>query len=500
MKAGMSSLSAAALAVWPRQPIRRAQASARFSWKHEITSSEGVSAPLAAEAFYCLDQKLINDLHLEKFGLRILRHAMPVTALRPDGRHLTLPHELSLAREAITAEGSEDAAAYRDFRRAHYSLARQLRSLWVPRGDSMQWRHPAGSLTGISRGLRLSASQQELLEIAARSSANVYLRNWFESDTLVMALSFDTALDGVSPDEPSSALLLVWRAAQEFAGAPGAIGQVEGGPEALASALTSAAREAGAVLRADADVSAIELKNERVCGVRLGDDSTIESKIVISSLGAQQTFDELLLPECLPFGSLRHAERLPSDDNAKAFFTLKGLPPFAGLSERELRGRLITSETSDAAARSKFAARMGLLPRDLIMEITVPSIADPSLSVKGVHVLSANIPFLPISPRGGWEANMSILETQILSELEIYAPGLKDRVIEAKIITPDDIRARHGRDWSSPNFYERLLRSYGDSVRTPIKGLYLCGLDAEPTNAVTGRAGRVAALLALAEN
>jgi phytoene dehydrogenase-like protein len=49
------------------------------------------------------------------------------------------------------------------------------------------------------------------------------------------------------------------------------------------------------------------------------------------------------------------------------------------------------------------------------------------------------------------------------------------------------------------NFYERLVRSYGEGVRTPIKGLYLCGLDAEPVTAITGRAGRVAALLALAE-
>ena len=41
--------------------------------------------------------------------------------------------------------------------------------------------------------------------------------------------------------------------------------------------------------------------------------------------------------------------------NAKAIFTINGLPPFAGLTERELCGRLIISDSSDVAAKSKLA-------------------------------------------------------------------------------------------------------------------------------------------------
>lgn len=423
-----------------------------------------------------------------------------MTALRPDGRHLILPHEPHRAREAIAAEGSTDAAAHRSFHRGHFALARELRSLWMPRGDSAQWHHPVGSLAAVTRGLGLSGALLEQLEFAAHSSANDYLRHWFESDTLVTALSFDTVLDGVSPDEPSSALLLVWRAAQEFAGVQGATGQIRGGPEVLANALADAAREAGAVLRADAHVGAIEVKDGRVSGLRLDDNSHIGTKTVISSLGARRTFDELLLPEIRPFGSLRHKERQPRSSNAKLFFTLKDLPPFAGLTEAELRGRLIISDSSDSAARSKRAALSGLLPSDLIMEVTAPSIADPSLSTEGVHILSVNVPFLPIGPLGGWEATSPILEKRVLSDLERYAPGLRDRVITGMVITGGDFRAKYRAQYSSPNFYERLLRSYGESVRTSIKGLYLCGIDAEPANAITGRAGRVAALLALAED
>jgi len=122
------------------------------------------------------------------------------------------------------------------------------------------------------------------------------------------------------------------------------------------------------------------------------------------------------------------------------------------------------------------------------------------LATDGVHILSVNVPFLPVCPLGGWETNSIVLEKRILSELEPYAPGLKERLIKGTVLTADDVRARHGTEYASPNFYERLLRSYGESVRTPITGLYLCGPDAEPANAITGRAGRVAALLALADD
>jgi phytoene dehydrogenase-like protein len=39
----------------------------------------------------------------------------------------------------------------------------------------------------------------------------------------------------------------------------------------------------------------------------------------------------------------------------------------------------------------------------------------------------------------------------------------------------------------------RLVASYEARIRTPIAGLYLCGRAAEPVDALSGRAGRIAA-------
>ncbi len=180
---GIGGLAAAAYVARAGKRTLLLEAREKFSGRAEnIALGEGISVPIAAEAFYALDQKLLRDLQLHKFGLRITKHAMPLTALRLDGRHLTLPLEPYQAREAMSAEGSADAAAYRTFHRDQFALAQKLRSLWIPRGDSAQWRRPLGSLAAVSQGLSLSGDLQEQLEIVAHSSANAYLRNWFESD------------------------------------------------------------------------------------------------------------------------------------------------------------------------------------------------------------------------------------------------------------------------------------------------------------------------------
>jgi len=496
---GIGGLTAAAYMARAGKRTLLLEARDVFSGRAESSAlGGGIFAPVAAEAFYAVDRKLIHDLQLHQFGLRFAQRAMPLTVLRPDGRHLTLPHELFSARAAILAEGSADASAYPRFRRELFALSRRLRSHWLPANPALFQDVALGSLEALRTSV-LSSAEASRLDIATRSSANVFLQNWFQSDVLTTALAFDTTLDGVGPDEPASALLLVWRAAQESSGLQGAVGQIEGGPVVLADAIADAARADGAILRSGTQVTSIEVEDGRVVGLRLGDGSLIESKIVISTLCADHVYKELLLPDVQPFGALRQTARQPHFSSAKAHFALRGLPPFAGLSSAELRGRLIISEHPEAAAESKLAALNGLLPSNLVMEITVPSIADPTLTTADVHILSVRIPFLPINPDGGWAANESVLKKNVLSLLENYAPGLNDRIINGFVITPDEFRENYGADTCNANFLERLLAPYGERVRTSIKGLYLCGVDAEPVSAITGRAARAAASLALKE-
>jgi phytoene dehydrogenase-like protein len=107
---------------------------------------------------------------------------------------------------------------------------------------------------------------------------------------------------------------------------------------------------------------------------------------------------------------------------------------------------------------------------------------------------------MPAAPMGGWDAQRDTLKKRAIAALENYAPGLKDRILAAEVLTPTDIALRYGASAAgAESSVHRLLTPYDARVRTPLQGLYLCGGNTEPTDSISGRAGRIAAKLALAK-
>jgi phytoene dehydrogenase-like protein len=454
--------------------------------------ADGFSAPLIAHTLYALDPRMVRELELHKHGLQFVERDMPLVALRPGGQHIVIARDAHAARARLTAYAAADADAYLRFRREAMTMARRLRPLWtgaLPDGDAKP--------ETAARALKLSSARSRELTALSRMSAASYLDRWFESDALKAALGFDAAADGLSPQEAGSALALLWRYAQESCGLQGAVAQPKGGPGALTEALAEAARAAGAELRTGARVRAITMEAGRPNGVVLESGENLPTSVVLSSLSARRTL-ELAPPEVLGLG-----EGAPSSaartGTAKLLLALKSLPPFAGLDRDALRGRLVVAERPESAAEAKGAALAGRLPAELVMEITVPSVADTSLSPQGQHVLSVRVPYLPLLPEGGWQARREVLAERIIATLESYAPGLRERIVAQELLTPDDIATRYDTDAGAVVNATRMLTPCVTRARTPLPGIYLCGTSAEAVNAVSGCAGRVAANLVLTE-
>jgi phytoene dehydrogenase-like protein len=205
-------------------------------------------------------------------------------------------------------------------------------------------------------------------------------------------------------------------------------------------------------------------------------------------------------PQSVGLGAVGTLSDYQKTATAQLILGLSGLPPFAGLDGRDLPSRLVIAERSEIAAEAKSAALLGRVPEELIMELSIPSIADPNLAPAGGHVLIALLPYMPVVIEGGWQANRETLRRRTLATLERFAPGLKDRVVTHWMMTPDDIAARyagHASELGSP--LSRLMGSYESRIRTPIAGLYLCGAAAEPVSNLSGRAARLAAGLVFAD-
>lgn len=453
---------------------------------------DGFSGPLVAHAFYALDPRMVKELELHKHGLRFVERDMPLVALRPGGRHIVIARDPHTARSALAAQRGTDADAYMRFRREAMGMARHLRPLWTGALPEAEARAEVAA-----KALKLSPARARELQALSRMSAAVYLDRWFESDALKAALGFDVAADGLSPQEPGSALALLWRYAQESCGLQGAVSQPKGGPGALANALAEAARAAGAELRTGANVKAISIEHGRPAGVVLETNENLRAETILSSLPAEQTL-ALLPPEAMGVGTSL-PDHATATGTAKMLLALNGLPPFAGLDRDALRGRLVIAERPESAAEAKGAALAGRLAPELVMEITVPSIADASLTPEGQHVMSVRVPYLPLLPEGGWSARRDVLADRIIATLESYAPGLRARIVARELLTPDDIATRYGTGAGDATTVTRLLTPCVTRARTPLPGIYLCGASAEALSAVSGCAGRVAANLVLAE-
>ncbi|MBV9991806.1 MAG: NAD(P)/FAD-dependent oxidoreductase [Alphaproteobacteria bacterium] len=364
---------------------------------------------------FALDPRVVRELGLSARGLKFAERDLASTALRQDGRHLTLARDPHAAARAIAAHSPTDAGAYARFHDEIFALARALRPFW--------WEDAAAP--------RPSA----LLARLRMTSAAAYLNQWFESDALKALLSFDVPF----PHAPGSALALVWRAAQEMCGLQGALAVPAGG--GLGAKLVAMAQELRVDLRAKARVAKLILAGDEAAGVELDSGEKIFAAKVFSSLGRRETLLTLAPTASAGFAqTLRLMRDTPRARETVLRFTLNAAPGFAN-------------------------------GRQVIVE------GEPALEAVVAPAPQAGQHQLWVRAKGEAEADA------VTAQLERFAPQLKSRIVATE---------RHTRDVLVPH----LMDEAAIRIMTPIRHLYLCGGDAEPMDAVAGRAARLAAALA----
>ena len=89
-------------------------------------------------------------------------------------------------------------------------------------------------------------------------------------------------------------------------------------------------------------------------------------------------------------------------DVAKLQLALDAPPLVAGLSAEKHRSRLVISPSPDHVERAFNPCKYGEFSPEPVMEITLPSLADPSLAPSGACVLSANVQYAPYALKEDW--------------------------------------------------------------------------------------------------
>ena len=461
-----------------------------------------LSGPLAADIF--------RAMQLDRKGLEMLHPDTAVFAPAPDGRSLLLYRDAARSAQEIARFSRKDADNYVEFQRVLSRLGKFLGPvlrMTPPRID-----HPtAGDFWGLIKTLRQfrrlgRKDMFRLLRWGPTAVADV-VGEWFEGELLRATLAARGIFGNfLGPWSPGSSAVFLLRAAS--VGHPaGSASFARGGMGALTQALASAARQAGAEIRTGADVARITVKGGSVTGVALASGEEISAKTVVSNADPRRTFLGLIDPVHLePDFLLKMQSYRCTGSLAKVNLALAGLPAFSALKERAdgaaLAGRIHIGPEIEYLERAFDDAKYGDFSRQPYLDITIPSIADPSLAPPGRHVMSIWAQFAPFAlKQGDWKSQREALGDVVVNTLAAYAPNLPGLILRRQVITPQDIEETygltgghifHGELGLDQLFAMRPLLDWA-RYRTPIRGLYLCGSGTHPGLGLTGASGANAA-------
>ena len=108
-----------------------------------------------------------------------------------------------------------------------------------------------------------------------------------------------------------------------------------------------------------------------------------------------------------------------------------------------LRGRIHIGPDIDTLERAFDDAKYGGISRRPYLDVTIPTLTDPSLAPAGGHVMSVYAQYTPYRLKtGAWPERAGEVGEAVLATLEEYAPGLRGLVVSAQVLTPLAPRAR----------------------------------------------------------
>ena len=484
-----------------RSQIGGAAVTEEFSPGFRCSTLAHVAGPLRPD--------IVRDMQLERHGLRFITPEIGVVALSPDHRALVLHNDAQKSSQEIANFSQKDAARYPEFQDSLGKLGKVI-------GDALLLPPPnidspsTGDLWGMlqtGRGIRKLGKKDmfRLLRWGPMAVADL-VAEFFETELLRATIAargiFGTFL---GPWSAGSSLVLLIRAAGDNHPA-GSSHFVAGGIGALTQAMASAAKQAGAEIRSNVEVKEVRIKDGTATGVVLASGEEISAKAVISNADPKRTLLKLVDPTYLAPDFVQKLKnyRMPGTV-AKVNLALSGLPEFTalkGATNGALSSRIHIGPEIDYLERAFDDSKYGNFSQNPYLEVTIPSLTDPSLAPAGKHVMSIYMQYAPFKLKNGdWENERGKLGDTIVKTLAQYAPNLPGLVIDGQIITPKDLEETYGLtnghifhgELSLDQFFTMRPLLDWARYRTPINNLYLCGSGTHPGAGLTGGSGANAA-------
>jgi len=468
----------------------------------------GYKVPSCAHLAGNFSKQIVSDLELHRHGLEVLPLRPLLFAPAPDGTALVISPEFANTAQEIAKHSKPDADRFQPFCALMKRLSEFLAILYnAPLPNKANPGKP-----DLAKFLKLGwkfhrlgeKDMHEFLRILPMSIADL-LNEWFESDLLKGALAGSSMLASfVGPRQQGTAFNLLHHQLGDSNGALRTAGFVRGGIGVLAQALLAAAKTYGAQARTNAEVVRILVAADGVAsGVVLKNGEEIRAERIISSVDVKRTLFGFLEPTTLDPHFFLQVKNIRSRGTvAKINLALDRLPKFSSSNAAALGGVIHIGPSLDYLERASDDAKYGRFSKRPFLEITIPSVADPSLAPAGKHLMSIWMQSAPYELRGSdWHAESEALGDAVIRTIEEYAPGFTNTILHRQVLTPLDLEQIYGVTEGhlyhaemalDQIFFMRPVPGWS-GYQTPIENLYLCGSGTHPGGGITGLPGYYAA-------
>jgi phytoene dehydrogenase-like protein len=450
---------------------------------------------------------VLRELDLARHGYRIYpQHGYFVPYA--DGRFLQLPdHDPARRHEQIAKFSEADAEAIDRWDGWLGALADTLGPLLTSVPPKLGSKRPRDLLEQLKlawqlRGLDVRAAG-DVTRLFTTSIADL-LEEFFESPQMQGVLSVSGIIGTwAGPRSAGTAFVMAHHKIGDVGdGQLASWGFPAGGMGAVSDALRSAAESFGAIVRTDAAVAHIVVRNGRATGVVLQSGEEIRADIVIAATHPKLTFLEHIDRTELPDDFVADIERWKTrSGTVKVNLALDRLPEFKGKPgfDPEVHGgTIVLAESLDEIETAFQDAVSGRPATTPFADICIPSVFDPSLAPEGAHVMSMFTQWVPHQYAAKpMTSELDAYADRVIERVEQVAPGFTSSILHRQVIGPYEMEHEygliggnifHGELSADQMFHMRPAPGYAD-FRTPIAGLYQAGSATHGGGGVTGIPG-----------
>jgi phytoene dehydrogenase-like protein len=424
-----------------------------------------------------INQELIRDLELDKYGVEMIRLDPWLTSMYPDGKYVSVFEDIEATCRDFARFSKKDAEAFRMF-------MEKWRKLTELMGPAMQG--PPVPFTTLAGAMAMGPEMEEMLRDMVFMSLRRSLDGMYENDYIKCA--YLSWLEGTTypPSAPGTLFSIVGHLVVNLQWTVN-----KGGLGVISKALAKSAEHFGATIKLGTNVKKILVKNGKAVGVKLTSGEEITASMVLSGAEPQVTFLDMIGEDSFEPDFVRRVKSIWYEAvGCTLSFALSELPDFKVPRDR-LKGFIGFSPSYEYCEKAYYQRIIGEIPDNPIMIGFVLSEIDPTMAPAGKHLLTVYVFPLPYRlKKGNWETQKEELFEKTLNTLAMFAPNIKKSVIGKGGFTPLELEREFGMtngdhqhgsiEWGNLLGFRPII-GWSEPYKTPIANLYLCSAAVQAT-------------------